>query len=74
MNSEIRKTLEAVKSGELSVDDALLAIKKEPFEDIGYAKVDLHRGIRQGAAEVITEPERHRSRWWGSLAQCWSMR
>ena len=53
MNSEIRKTLEAVKSGELSVDDALLAIKKEPFEDIGYAKVDLHRGIRQGAAEVI---------------------
>ena len=53
MNSEIRKTLEAVKSGELTVDDALLAIKKEPFEDIGYAKVDLHRGIRQGAAEVI---------------------
>lgn len=41
MNSEIRKTLEAVKNGELSVDDALLAIKKEPFEDIGYAKVDL---------------------------------
>ena len=40
MNSEIRKTLEAVKNGELSVDDALLAIKKEPFEDIGYAKVD----------------------------------
>lgn len=53
MNSEIRKTLEAVKNGKLSVDDALLAIKKEPFEDIGYAKVDLHRGIRQGAAEVI---------------------
>lgn len=53
MNSEIRKTLEAVKNGELSVDEALLALKKEPFADIGYAKVDLHRGIRQGAAEVI---------------------
>lgn len=53
MNSEIRKTLEAVKSGELSVDEALLTIKKEPFEDIGYAKVDLHRSVRQGAAEVI---------------------
>ncbi len=53
MNSEIRKTLEAVKDGTLSVEDALLAIKKAPFEDIGYAKVDLHRGIRQGAAEVI---------------------
>lgn len=53
MNSEIRRILESVKNGELAIDDALLAIKKEPFEDIGYAKVDLHRGIRQGAAEVI---------------------
>lgn len=53
MNSEIRRTLEAVQCGELSVDEALLAIKKEPFEDIGYAKVDMHRSIRQGAPEVI---------------------
>ena len=53
MNSEIRKMLEAVQQGAMSVDDALLAIKKEPFADIGYAKVDMHRGIRQGAAEVI---------------------
>ena len=53
MNSDIRQLLEAVKSGETSVDDALLEIKKAPFEDIGYAKVDLHRKIRQGVAEVI---------------------
>ena len=53
MNSDIRQLLEAVRSGETSVDDALLEIKKAPFEDIGYAKVDLHRKIRQGAAEVI---------------------
>lgn len=53
MNSDIRQLLEAVKSGQTSVDDALLEIKKAPFEDIGYAKVDLHRKIRQGAAEVI---------------------
>ncbi len=45
--------LEAVRSGEISVDEALLTIKKAPFEDIGYAKVDMHRGIRQGAPEVI---------------------
>lgn len=37
----------------MSVEDALLALKKEPFADIGYAKVDLHRTLRQGAAEVI---------------------
>lgn len=53
MNSEIRKTLEAVQKGELSVDEALLTMKKKPFEDIGYAKVDMHRSIRQGAPEVI---------------------
>ena len=53
MNSDIRKLLEAVRTGETSVDDALLQIKMSPFEDIGYAKVDLHRKIRQGAAEVI---------------------
>ncbi len=53
MNSEIKKVLEAVRTGDMSVDDALLKIKTEPFEDIGYAKVDLHRKIRQGAAEVI---------------------
>ena len=53
MNSEIRKLLEAVKNGETGVDEALLQLKMAPFEDIGYAKVDLHRKIRQGAAEVI---------------------
>ena len=53
MKSEIKRVLEAVRSGELSVDGALLKLKAEPFEDIGYAKVDLHRRVRQGAAEVI---------------------
>ncbi len=53
MNNDIRKTLEALEKGEITVDQALLSIKKKPFEDIGYAKVDLHRGVRQGAAEVV---------------------
>ena len=53
MKSEIKTILEAVKAGEMTVNAALLAIKKEPFEDIGYAKIDLHRGIRQGMPEVI---------------------
>jgi len=53
VNSEIRKILEGVQNGKLSVDDALLKIKMEPFEDIGYAKIDLHRKSRQGAAEVV---------------------
>ena len=53
MNSDIRNLLESVRSGETSVDDALLELRKAPFEDIGYAKVDLHRKLRQGAAEII---------------------
>ena len=53
MNSDIRQLLNSVRSGETSVDDALLELKQAPFVDIGYAKVDLHRRIRQGIAEVI---------------------
>ena len=53
MNTEIRQILEQLHSGALSVDEALLALKKAPFADIGYAKVDLHRKLRQGAAEVV---------------------
>jgi len=51
--SDIRDMLESLKNGETTVDEVLLAIKKQPFEDLGYAKVDLHRGVRQGASEVI---------------------
>lgn len=53
MNNETRQVLEAVKNGSMSVDDALLKIKTQPFEDIGFAKVDLHRKVRQGTAEVV---------------------
>lgn len=53
MKTEAKTILEAVKSGKMSVDEALLAFKKEPFEDIGYAKIDMHRSIRQGMPEVI---------------------
>ena len=53
MKTEIKAILESVKNGELSVDDALLRLKTSPFEDIGFAKVDLHRSVRQGVPEVI---------------------
>ncbi len=53
MNSDIRNILEGVQAGSLSVENALLQLKQEPFAELGYAKVDLHRKIRQGAGEVI---------------------
>ncbi len=60
--SGYREILEQVRDGALSVDDALLTIKKKPFADIGYAKVDLHRGVRQGAPEVIFGAGKRRRR------------
>lgn len=53
MNTELKQILEEVKNGDLPIEDALLKIKMQPFEDIGFAKVDLHRKLRQGTAEVI---------------------
>ncbi len=53
MNTQMKDLLEQVHSGEISVENALLRLKEQPYEDIGYAKVDLHRQIRQGASEVI---------------------
>ncbi len=53
MKTEIKQILEDMKAGKMSVNDALLRIKTKPFEDLKYAKVDLHRKLRQGVAEVI---------------------
>ena len=50
---ELRALLESVSQGELSVDKALTKLKLQPYEDLGFAKIDTHRGIRQGAEEVI---------------------
>ena len=50
---ELRELLEQVSNGSMSVEQAMLQIKLAPFADLGYAKLDLHRAVRQGAAEVI---------------------
>lgn len=52
-SQSLKKLLENVKNGEVGVDDALDELKKLPFEDLGFAKVDNHRGIRNGYPEVI---------------------
>jgi len=45
--------LEGVKNGNVSIDAAVSKLKMEPFEDLGFAKVDHHRRIRNGYPEVI---------------------
>ena len=50
---DILKLLREVAGGTVTPEDALLQLKEEPFEDLDYAKIDYHRSVRQGAAEVI---------------------
>lgn len=45
--------LNMIKAGELSPEEALNKLKISPFEDLGYAKIDHHRKVRQGVSEVI---------------------
>jgi NCAIR mutase (PurE)-related protein len=51
--SELMKVLESVKAGELAPEKAIERLKHLPFEDLGFAKVDHHRTLRQGFAEVV---------------------
>ena len=53
MNEDVRELLDGVRDGSVTVEEAVLKLKMKPFEDIGYAKVDTHRKLRQGVAEVI---------------------
>jgi pyridinium-3,5-biscarboxylic acid mononucleotide synthase len=54
---EVRALLDGVKDGSVSAADAearlLAALRAQPFEDLGFAKVDHHRAVRQGFPEVV---------------------
>ena len=52
-NTSVYDLLKKVSEKEVTVEDAALILKKEPFEDIGFAKIDTHRKLRQGYSEVI---------------------
>lgn len=50
---QLLSLLRSVEAGECTPEQALLQMKLKPFQDLGYAKIDHHRGIRQGVSEVI---------------------
>ncbi len=50
---EIKSLLQNLKNGDLDIGDVLERLRHLPFEDIGCATVDHHRGLRQGFPEVI---------------------
>ncbi|HEY6303006.1 MAG TPA: nickel pincer cofactor biosynthesis protein LarB [Terriglobales bacterium] len=54
MNAEkLKKLFTLVRSGKLSPDAAVERLRHLPFEDLGFAKLDHHRALRQGMPEVI---------------------
>src|SRR5436309_15696796 len=52
----VRRLLDAVRAGSMSADDALAELRRLPFADLGFARVDHHRELRQGRAEAVYGP------------------
>lgn len=50
---DARQVLEQVKNGEITVEEAEKYFRRQPFEELGYAKLDSHREIRSGFPEVV---------------------
>lgn len=53
MKLETREILERVKAGKMSVNEAESFFRRQPFEELGYARLDTHRKVRSGFAEVV---------------------
>jgi len=50
---DIRSFVEALRAGKVGADEAIDRLRRLPFEDIGFAKIDHHRALRQGYPEVV---------------------
>ena len=53
MSLDTYEILKKLKEGELSIEEADGMLRRQPFEEMGYAKLDSHRKIRSGFPEVI---------------------
>ena len=54
--TELRAMIDAVRSGDLAPDEAVVRLQRLPFADLGDALVDHHRALRQGAPEAVYGP------------------
>src|SRR5688572_6336986 len=52
----LRQLLDRVRTGEVAPDDAVAALRRLPWADLGFARVDHHRALRQGMAEAVYAP------------------
>jgi NCAIR mutase (PurE)-related protein len=52
----LQRLLDAVRSGDVHPDDAVAQLRRLPFADLGFARVDHHRALRQGLPEAVYGP------------------
>src|SRR3954451_8030937 len=52
----LRQLLADLQSGVITADDAVARLRRLPFTDLGFARVDHHRALRQGLAEAVYAP------------------
>ena len=50
---ETKEILERYKNGEITLEEAEHYFSRKPFEELGYAKLDMHREVRSGFPEVV---------------------
>jgi len=50
---DLRRLLEGLREGSCTVEEALEELRRLPFEDLGFAKLDHHRELRRGVPEAI---------------------
>jgi pyridinium-3,5-biscarboxylic acid mononucleotide synthase len=51
--TDVRNFVEALRAGKVGAEEAVERLRRLPFEDIGFAKIDHHRALRQGYPEVV---------------------
>jgi NCAIR mutase (PurE)-related protein len=66
---ELRNLVNDIGQGVCSVDEALSRLRKLPFAELGYAKVDHHRSLRQGLAEAVYGPGKTADQCAGIVAE-----
>jgi len=68
---KLRNLLEGVQAGDLPVEQALDRLRTLPFDDLGYAQLDMHRALRQGMPEVVFCQGKTAEQVAGILARLW---
>jgi NCAIR mutase (PurE)-related protein len=69
---KLRKLLTEVQGGGVSVDQALDRLRALPYDDIGYARLDVHRPLRQGLPEVVFCQNKTAEQATGILERLWA--